>query len=155
MPTKALNRRDKWLTVTFSLSAYSARLKSRALQARGCLIPNEHGGLALGGDARAILKGETQVAIVVPPKSTRKGCKSRSAGANPVGDPLFDALRELRRELAAEAGVPPYVIFHDSTLREMAAARPGSLAQMAEIGGVGARKLEAYGDAFLHVLRQH
>jgi ATP-dependent DNA helicase RecQ len=50
--------------------------------------------------------------------------------------------------------VPPYVIFHDSVLREMAAARPTTLAAMGEIGGVGARKLEAFGDRFLEVIRQ-
>jgi ATP-dependent DNA helicase RecQ len=73
---------------------------------------------------------------------------------NPVGDPLFDALRALRREIALEGGVPPYVIFHDSVLREMAAARPTSLAAMGEIGGIGARKLEAFGERFLDVIRQ-
>ena len=132
---------------------------SRALQARGSLIPNEHGGLMLGGDAKSILKGDASVSLVVPPKSERKGRRgagqARAGAANPIGDPLFDALRERRRELAQEAGVPPYVIFHDSTLREMAAARPGSLAALGEIGGVGARKLEAYGDAFLNVIKQH
>ena len=126
---------------------------SRALQARGSLVPTDHGGLALGGDARAILKGEGAVMIVVPPKKERGRRGSRDGGANPVGNPLFEALRELRRELAKEAGVPPYVIFHDSTLREMAAARPASLSALGEIGGVGTRKLEAYGDAFLGVIR--
>ena len=126
---------------------------SRALQARGALVSNEHGGLALGGDARAILKGEQAVAIVVPPRSERK--RRRDASPNPVGDPLFDALRELRRELAVEAQLPPYVIFHDATLREMAARRPASLAALGEIGGVGAKKLEAYGEQFLAVIRRH
>jgi ATP-dependent DNA helicase RecQ len=69
-----------------------------------------------------------------------------------VGDPLFDALRARRRDLAAEAGVPPYVIFHDATLREMASLRPTSLAEMAAISGVGDRKLEAWGEAFLAVI---
>ena len=130
---------------------------ARALQARGSLIANEHGGLVLGGDARAILKGETSVAIVVPPKKQRKRKRERerTGGVNPVGDPLFDALRALRRELAQEAGVPPYVIFHDSTLREMAALRPSSLAAMSEITGVGTRKLEAYGETFLAVIGQY
>ena len=130
----------------------------RALQARGALAATEHGGLALGSEARAILKGEAQVPLVLAPKrEARPGRRSRgAAGAalNPVGDPLFDALRALRRDLAREAGVPPYVIFHDSVLREMAVARPASLAELGQVGGVGARKLDAYGDRFLDVLRQ-
>ena len=129
---------------------------ARALQARGSLLPTEHGGLSLGGDARAILKGEAAVAIVVPPKRERKRRGGGSdASANPVGHPLFEALRALRRDLAQQAGVPPYVIFHDATLREMANARPATLAEMGEIGGVGTRKLEAYGEEFLAVIRQH
>ncbi|MCW1429044.1 DNA helicase RecQ [Novosphingobium sp. JCM 18896] len=135
---------------------------SRALQARGSLLSTEHGGLMLGGDARAILKGDASVQLVLPPKKEPRGRRANGqgrggsgGGVNPVGDPLFDALRELRRALAQEASVPPYVIFHDSTLREMAALRPASLAALGEIGGVGTRKLEAYGDAFLQVIRQH
>ncbi|MEY4056175.1 MAG: helicase RecQ, partial [Pseudomonadota bacterium] len=73
---------------------------------------------------------------------------------NPAGDPLFEALRDLRRELAKEAGLPPYVIFHDATLREMAETRPANLAQLGEVGGVGSRKLAAYGEAFLATIRQ-
>ncbi len=127
---------------------------SRALQARGALVATDHGGLALGGDAPAILKGEQSVEIVLPPK--REGRRKRGdSGANPVGDPLFEALRDLRRDLAAEAQMPPYVIFHDATLRELAAKRPMDLAEMAGISGVGARKLEAYGDTFLAVIRQY
>ena len=51
--------------------------------------------------------------------------------------------------------MPPYVIFHDATLREMATARPANLSEMGAIPGVGARKLEAYGDAFLATIRRH
>ncbi|MCB2089247.1 MAG: RecQ family ATP-dependent DNA helicase, partial [Sphingomonadaceae bacterium] len=127
---------------------------ARALQAHGVLVATEHGGLALGGGAKAILKGEQPVTIVLPPKPERKR-KRGDTTPNPVGDPLFEALRELRRTLAQEAGVPPYVIFHDSTLREMAATRPASLAEMGEISGIGSRKLAAHGDAFLQVVRQY
>lgn len=130
---------------------------ARALQARGSLVPTEHGGLALGSDARAILTGDVPVLIALAPRaaSTRKPRRDRSAAVNPLGDPLFEALRTLRRDLALEAGVPPYVIFHDSTLREMAEVRPAGLTALGEIGGVGTRKLEAYGEAFLAVIRQH
>lgn len=129
---------------------------ARALQARGALVSTEHGGLALGGDARALLRGEMPLAIAQPPPrpAGRRGSR-RNAAPNPVGDPLFEALRALRRELAAEAQVPPYVIFHDAQLREMAATRPATLAEMGAISGIGARKLEAYGEAFLAAIRQH
>jgi ATP-dependent DNA helicase RecQ len=136
--------------------AHLLRPLVRALQARGSLLPTEHGGLALGGDARTILKGDAAVMIVVPPPAQRKKAarRDKSGGANPVGDPLFEALRALRRDLAKEAGLPPYVIFHDATLREMATLRPAGLTELGQVSGVGARKLEAYGDAFLATIRQ-
>jgi ATP-dependent DNA helicase RecQ len=123
---------------------------ARALQARGSLVANEHGGLKLAGDARAIMRGEKKVEIALIPQ----GRKRRERGvANPLGDPLFEALRAKRRELAEASGVPPYVIFHDATLREMAQGKPDSLSALSGITGVGSRKLDAYGDAFLAVLR--
>lgn len=125
---------------------------ARALQARGALVANEHGGLKLAGDARAIMRGEQKVEIALVPQGRKK---RERGGANLVGDPLFDALRALRRGLAEEAGVPPYVIFHDATLREMATARPATLGAMSEISGVGTRKLDAYGEAFLVIIRQY
>jgi len=130
---------------------------ARALQARGVLVANAHGGLALGGEARAILTGGESVEIVVPPprQSGRSGRRRERGEANPVGDPLFEALRALRRDLAQEAGVPPYVIFHDSTLRAIAESRPASKAQLGALPGVGARKLDAYGEQFLRVVESH
>jgi ATP-dependent DNA helicase RecQ len=155
---RVVQRGHDRLSVFGIVGADEARLLqplARALQARGTLVATEHGGLRLGGDARAILKGEQRVDIVQPPpKSARASRKERNRAANPVGDPLFDALRDLRRDLAAEAQLPPYVIFHDATLREMAAARPATLAELAQVSGVGARKLEAYGDSFLAVIRR-
>ena len=123
---------------------------ARALLARDALRADDFGGLSFGPAARAILKGEERVSIVLPPKRERKRRTARDSGP---ADPLFDALRDLRRELAKEQGVPPYVIFHDATLREMAAVRPVDRRALSEITGVGARKLEAFGDAFLAVIR--
>ena len=117
---------------------------ARALIARDALRADAYGGLSFGPAARPILKGEQQLTIAVPPKRGRR--RNRADGP---ADPLFDALREARRSLAAEAGVPAYVIFHDSTLREIAAARPATLAELAQVNGVGRNKLERYGEAML------
>ncbi len=126
----------------------------RALLVRDALETTEHGGLMLGPNARPILRGEEEVRILLAPKRERRGRNARrGAEANPVGDPLFDALRACRRELAQEQGVPPYVIFHDSTLREMAEQRPASIREMSHISGIGQKKLDAYGDAFLAAIR--
>ena len=126
---------------------------SRALLLRDALRTNPHGGLEFGPAARAILKGETEVALVLPPKRQRRG-RGANKAPNPVGNPLFEALRNRRREIAQETGLPPYVIFHDSVLRDMALTRPETLSAMGEISGIGAKKLEAYGPAFLDVIRE-
>ena len=128
------------------------RAVARTLSAQDMLVATEHGGLALGPRARAVLKGEQAVAIVEPPAKKRR---RERAGAvpNPVGDPLFEALRAKRAELAKENGVPAYIIFHDSVLRGIAAERPHTLAQLGQIQGVGAKKLETWGGAFVEVVR--
>ncbi|MEO1220570.1 MAG: DNA helicase RecQ [Pseudomonadota bacterium] len=127
----------------------------RYCTAHEMLVTTEHGGLALGPEARAVLKGERAVAIAEPPKAKRQRA-GRGAGAvpNPVGDPVFDALRAKRSALAKEHGVPAYIIFHDSVLRAMAAEQPHTLAQMGELQGVGEKKLETWGGAFLEVVRE-
>ncbi|MBA4779362.1 MAG: ATP-dependent DNA helicase RecQ [Sphingomonadales bacterium RIFCSPHIGHO2_01_FULL_65_20] len=127
---------------------------ARALQVRDALATNEHGGLMLGPEARAILRDEVQLPLVLPPKRARRGRRGSDA-VNPVSNPLFEALRACRRDLAQEAGVPPYVIFHDSTLREMTERMPQTMDALSRISGIGTRKLEAYGEAFLRVLREH
>ena len=68
---------------------------------------------------------------------------------------LWEALRECRRELAEEQGVPPYVIFHDRSLKEMCSALPRNPMQFGQITGVGERKLKKYGEAFLQVIEEH
>ncbi|WP_422051201.1 DNA helicase RecQ [Sphingomonas leidyi] len=127
---------------------------ARALLLRDALRANDHGGLEFGPEARSILKGGATVALVLPPKRERRRRGSKSGAPNPVGNPLFEALRATRREIAQETGLPPYVIFHDSVLRDMAMLKPDSIAAMGNISGVGARKLDAYGDAFLQVIRE-
>ncbi|TAD72626.1 MAG: DNA helicase RecQ, partial [Sphingomonadales bacterium] len=129
---------------------------ARTLIARGILAATEHGGLMLGPEARAVLKGEAGVTIAEPPpKRERRSRRARGEGAapNPVGSPLFEALRTRRKELAAEHGVPAYVIFHDSVLRDMALQRPETLAELATIAGVGAKKRETWGPDFLAVIK--
>ena len=123
------------------------RAVSRALIARDALRADGYGGLSFGPGARPILKGEQELVIAVPPKRRRD--RRRDSGP---ADPVFEALREARRALAAEAGVPPYIIFHDSTLREIAATRPATVAELAQVNGVGRAKLERYGAAVLAAL---
>jgi len=125
---------------------------ARALLARDALRADEYGGLSFGPGARPLLKGEETLEIVVPPK--RSSRRDRTGGGDGPEDPLFETLRAVRRDLAKVQGVPPYVIFHDATLREMAAARPDTLAALGRISGVGARKLDAYGSAFLDAIAQ-
>ncbi len=127
---------------------------ARALLAHDALRADEYGGLSFGPGARAILRGEEKLELVLPPKKQRRGRRTRGEGADDYPhDPLFEALRACRRDLAKEAGVPPYVVFHDSSLREMAELKPTSLAALGRISGVGAAKLERYGEAFIDAIR--
>jgi ATP-dependent DNA helicase RecQ len=68
---------------------------------------------------------------------------------------MWEALRDCRRQFAADQGVPPYVIFHDNTLQEMCVLLPQSMTEFARLTGVGERKLEKYGADFLQVINQH
>ena len=127
------------------------RPTARALIARDALRADAYGGLSFGPGARPILKGEQTVTIAVPPPKRRRRRDSSSEGP---ADPVFERLRAARRALAAEAQVPPYVIFHNSTLREIAAANPTSLDELASVQGVGAAKLTRFGEAMLAALRE-
>jgi ATP-dependent DNA helicase RecQ len=108
------------------------------------------GGAALmRGDGACVLYRE-----VAPPPSRKRGRSAlRDSFKTPVDSDLFDVLRELRLRLARERGVPPYVIFHDTTLREMAERRPKTFDDLHEIYGVGAKKAADFGDLFLDAIR--
>jgi ATP-dependent DNA helicase RecQ len=138
------------------LSANDWRTVFRQLVARGYLVTDHDnfGGLRMTEACRPLLRGEETLHLAKQPAPAKRGKKARAAAAE-SGDPLFEALRSRRRELAQAQGVPPYVVFHDSTLAAMAAMRPQTLGEFAELPGVGERKLETYGPAFLEVIRAH
>jgi ATP-dependent DNA helicase RecQ len=123
---------------------------ARSLLARDALRADDYGGLSFGPSAKAILTGEERLVIAVPPKRARRS-RTR-AGQEFSHDPLFKALREWRRERAKEQGVPPYVIFHDSTLREVAAVRPSTMSALSGIEGIGDTKLQRHGESLLEAL---
>ena len=137
-------------------SATQWRSIYRQLAARGLVSVDVdgHGGLRLTEAARPVLRGEQRLHLREE-TSTRER-RRRKGGAVPelVGpqQALFEALRAERRRLADGHGVPAYVIFHDATLAQMAEERPRTLADLARIGGVGAAKLERYGEQFLAVI---
>ena len=109
--------------------------------------------------ARPILRSEEKVMLRAEPeraprpRRTAPAATAASASATAETTPLFEALREWRTAEARLQGVPPYVIFHDSVLRELAAARPSTLTELGSLRGVGASKLERYGAVLLTLLR--
>ena len=119
-----------------------------------------YGGLKLTEAARPVLRGEKEVwlrrdAEPAKRKSSKaeRGSRLREAFAGANEDPLWQVLKAKRMELAREQGVPPYVIFHDSTLLEMLNRKPKNLIELGQINGVGQSKLTRYGDDFLQVLK--
>lgn len=113
--------------------------------------PERHGALHLTEAAHPVLRGETSVTLRQDTTRT-KAANVLRAQVSEEDEPLLSALKARRRALAEAARVPAYVIFPDRTLVEMAERRPRDLDQMARIVGVGARKLERYGQAFLEVI---
>jgi ATP-dependent DNA helicase RecQ len=118
-----------------------------------------HGGLSISAKGREFLREKPPMSLrVVKKKAKAKGKAARreAKDALPAADRiLFEKLRTRRLELAKAANVPPYVIFHDKTLMEMAARSPRSEAELAGISGVGEAKLARYGEAFLEVIKGH
>lgn len=113
-----------------------------------------HGAIKLAEQSRPLLRGEIELILRKPQqdKTAKKKSTSKSSLRN-IDETLFELLREHRLTLAQELGVPPYIIFHDSTLEDMAKLRPESLERMQYISGVGEKKLEKFGKSFLAVIK--
>jgi ATP-dependent DNA helicase RecQ len=141
------------------LTAPQWRSLIRQLVVRGRLRVDHarYGALALTDASRALLRGEETLRVREDAKQAAPRKKPRSAALRDVPDTereLWEALRECRRRLATQQNLPPYVIFHDATLRQMLAERPADRDALLRITGVGQAKLERYGDEFLEVLRR-
>jgi ATP-dependent DNA helicase RecQ len=104
--------------------------------------------LKLNDESWAVLRSQRTVQLLQPKTKVRKSRFEEESWSNVDGD-LFESLRSLRRELAAERGVPAYLLFSDATLRDMARAKPRSAAALLSIRGVGERKLADLGQRFL------
>src|SRR5262249_43858279 len=117
-----------------------------------------HGGLSISPEGRQFLREKQSLSLRALKKARpeRKSARRKIEQALPAADlALFEKLRAKRLELAKAQSVPPYVIFHDKTLAEMAARCPRSVAELAAIPGVGEIKLVRYGEAFLKVINGH
>ena len=115
-----------------------------------------HGGLRLSERSRPVLRGEEEVhlrRVMQRERAARKPAAAVAAALGGADADLFERLKAWRRDQAREQGVPAYVILHDRTLAEIAQARPGTLGALARVGGIGARKLERYGDALLGLVQ--
>ncbi|UXY32697.1 DNA helicase RecQ [Streptomyces sp. HUAS TT20] len=138
----------------------------RQLLAQGLLaVEGEYGTLVLTETSGAVLRREREVPLRKEPKkpaaarttssSSGRGERKPKAAVAELPDellPAFEALRAWRAEQAREQGVPAYVIFHDATLREIVSRRPGSVAELGTVNGVGEKKLATYGEGVLGVL---
>jgi ATP-dependent DNA helicase RecQ len=139
-------------------SAQVWRSAIRQLVVHGCLRadPTRFGALVFTDSSRSVLRAEQTLPLREDPAAPRKSKNKRQSASEeiPIIDiTLWDALRDCRMRLATEHGVPPYVIFHDSTLRQMLTDRPTNPDALLEISGVGQAKLTRYGDEFLEVIR--
>ena len=144
------------------IDANTWRSVFRQLVARGLVRVDVEGfgSLKLTEASRAVLRGECALHLrrdapaARKPRRERPGRAARTA-LGPEHQTLFDALRDLRRELARAQGVPPYVIFHDATLEAMAERRPRTPGEFAALPGVGEKKLERYGTTFIEAIEAH
>ncbi len=132
------------------------RLAEKLIYDKQLAVTNdEYPTVYLTADSKAVLQGKVNIAITVPrviEKIKPARPKTTEEDLLPVDRDLFDALRALRRRLAGQQNVPPYVVFTDASLRDMARRRPTSPEQFTEITGVGSHKLKRYGQQFMQVI---
>ena len=127
----------------------------RQLVARGYFsVDLEVGSLRLAEKCRPLLKGEESIDLRKEVKQSRAKKQTRTPLPEDIDVGLWEALRDCRRRLAEEQGVPPYVIFHDRTLQEMCAVQPTTEEQFGQLTGVGERKREKYAEIFLAVIAE-
>ena len=142
------------------LDAKTWRSVFRQLVASGLLEvdTDAYNGLRLTDASRAVLTGKQNVLLrkELPSKTERSRDRGPRTGVPVQAQDLslFGALRDLRALLAREQNVPAYVIFHDSTLRNIAEQRPGSMDELSRVGGIGGAKLERYGQKVLETVRE-
>lgn len=129
----------------------------RQLVARGYMSVDleRYGALRLEESCRPLLRGEESIQLRrdIKQKTAKRQTKTPLAADLDVA--LWEALRECRRLFAEDQGVPPYVIFHDSSLQEMCVNLPRDMPEFSLVNGVGERKLEKYGPAFIRVIADH
>jgi ATP-dependent DNA helicase RecQ len=131
----------------------------RQLLAQGLLaVEGDYGTLVLTDASSQVLRKQRPVMLRREPERAPKAPRARkvaepAAGLSAEAAAVFERLREWRAATAKEQGVPAYVIFHDSTLREVATTAPSSLAELGKVSGIGETKLAKYGQQVLDVLR--
>ncbi|MFC3393489.1 ATP-dependent DNA helicase RecQ [Brenneria rubrifaciens] len=129
----------------------------RQLVHLGLLSQNiaQHSALQLTESARSVLRGEVPLQLAVPRVINLKPRVSQKSYGGNYDRKLFAKLRKLRKSIADEANVPPYVVFSDATLLEMAELMPINAGELLNINGVGHRKLERFGSPFMSMIRDH
>ncbi|MFZ4893555.1 DNA helicase RecQ [Plantibacter sp. Mn2098] len=163
----AQQRHDELATfgIGEDLSEQEWRGVVRQLLARDLLATQgEYGTLGLTEASAEVLSGARPVAMRREPeraarssssRSSRSGGSSANAALEPAAAELFERLRAWRAATAKELGVPAYIVFGDATLREVATTKPASLAELDGITGIGAKKLESYGEALIEAVAAH
>ncbi|AVF75836.1 ATP-dependent DNA helicase RecQ [Vibrio alginolyticus] len=130
----------------------------RQLIHKGLLFQNitRNSTLQLTEEARPLLRGDVTLELAVPRLDTAaRAAKSEKLTSKNYDKKLFAKLRKLRKSIADEDGLPPYVVFSDATLIDMAEILPTSYGEMLAVSGVGQRKLEKYADPFLDLIQEH